>query len=98
MPLQDDDLIRASLRNCLKLANAVLPDERPTRGHPTNEDLFGGTPVRSGHFVTCDGFAWCSCRSQAIVSADQREVLRSPSLPRPVYTLRSDRRPRRASV
>ncbi|MBB5344890.1 hypothetical protein HDF10_002876 [Edaphobacter lichenicola] len=31
----------------------VLPDGRPARGHPANEDLFAGTPVRSGHFVTC---------------------------------------------
>jgi hypothetical protein len=31
----------------------VLPDGRPARGHPANEDLFAGTPVRGGHFVTC---------------------------------------------
>src|ERR1700677_1774683 len=34
----------------------VLPDGPTALGHPTNEDLFGGTPVRAGRshgFLTC---------------------------------------------
>ena len=79
----------------------VLPDGPATLGHPANEDLFAGTPVRGGHFVGCVPFRGGSnpvglpLVGVRYLPSDQREDRRSWSNREKVYMSRSDRAPRR---